>query len=143
MKSKKRKVYVMATLVAMAAFLPFQGRPWSLYVGACSGYSVLVFGLRRINEKRLASSVEDAKPASAVLLTHLTFLTIVVAWVWLCVSLMPHLPYFLRTEDTTHPYFGLAFLGILGLLGMEAIEQRWLAPVPGTDAPGAQRHSSR
>jgi hypothetical protein len=61
-------------------------------------------------------------------LTHLTFLAIVCGWVWLCVVLIPYLPYFLTTEDTSRPYFGLAFIGIIGLLGIETIEQHWLNP---------------
>lgn len=142
MKSKKRLVYVMATLTTMAVFLPFQSHVWALYAGACSGYTILVFGLRRAQKGLPASSAATAKPASVVLLTHLAFLAIVTGWVWLAVTLKPYLPYFLRTDDTSHPYFGLAFVGILGLLLLEAIEQRWLSPdveigavAPGGNAP--------
>jgi hypothetical protein len=127
-KNKKNKVYVIATLVSMIIFLPFQSHAWSLYAGACAGYTFLVFGLRRVNQKSVVASPENAKPESGLLLTHLTFLAIVCGWVWLCVVLIPYLPYFLTSEDTSHPYFGLAFLGTLGLLGIEAIEQRWLKP---------------
>ena len=94
-----------------------------VYLAACLGYTVLVFGLRRINT---GPANQNTRPPQAIALTHLTFLVAVVAWVWLCLVLKPHLPYILTTEDTSHPYFGLAFLGICGLLGIEAIEQRWL-----------------
>ncbi len=138
MRSRKRLVYIMATLVTMAIFLPFQTRPWSIYVAACAGYSVLVFGLRRFGAGHTASVAASFKPSSAIALTHLTFLAVVVGWVWLCIFLKPHLPYILTTEDSSHPYFGLAFLGILVLLGIEAVEQRWLRADEGTD--GAASH---
>jgi hypothetical protein len=133
----------MATLVAMALFLPFQSQPWSLYVAACAGYSVLVFGLRRVQQGSGASSAENAKPASAILRIHLTFLALVAGWVGLCIALIPHLPYFLRTEDTRRPYFGLAFFGILGLLFMEAVEQRFLRPSLEMDALHSGNNSSQ
>jgi hypothetical protein len=142
-RNKKNTAYIVATLVTMVIFLPFQNHAWSLYAGACAGYSVLVFGLRRIRIGSGAVAMGNAKPASEILLTHLSFLVIVVGWVWLCVVLKPHLPYFLRTEDTSRPYFGLAFLGILGLLGIEAIEQRWLEPNAEADAFAPENNSSQ
>jgi len=141
--SSKRLVYVMATLVAMVIFFPFQRHAWSLYAGACAGYTVLVVGLRRIHLRSTASSSRGARLASELIRTHLTFLAIAVGWVWLCVVLKPYLPYFLTTEDTGRPYFGLAFLGILGLLCLEAVEQRWLKSLPGTDASFEGNQSSR
>jgi hypothetical protein len=125
-RSKKRLVYIVATLTAMVVFLPFQSQPWSIYAGACAGYTVLVFGLQRINSGKANNEAENAKPASGVVMTHLSFLLIVVAWVWLCIFLRPYLPYFLTMEDTRRPYFGLAFLGIIGLMCLEFVEQRWL-----------------
>jgi lysylphosphatidylglycerol synthetase-like protein (DUF2156 family) len=108
--------------------LPFQGHVWSLYAGACAGYTVLVFGLRRIKSSSPTAQNAADKSISSIFLTHISFLTIVVAWVWLVLFVKPHLPYILSTEDSSHPYFWLAFLGILGLLLIEAIEQRRLAP---------------
>jgi hypothetical protein len=133
-KNKKNKVYVIATLVTMIVFFPFKSHAWSLYAGACAGYTVLVFGLRRLKQKSVVASPEDATPESGVILTHLTFLAIVCGWVWLCVVLIPYLPYILTTEDTNRPYFGLGFIGTVGLLGLEAIEQRWLNPNAGSIA---------
>ncbi len=125
---RKRLVYVVATLVTMVIFLPFQGHVWSLYAGACAGYTVLVFGLRRIKNSSAAAQSRAEKSTSSVFLTHIWFLTIVIGWVWLLLFVKPHLPYILTTEDGSHPNFGLAFLGILGLLLIEAVEQRRLAP---------------
>ena len=125
---RKRFVYVMATLVTMVIFLPFQGHVWSLYAGACAGYTVLVFGLRRINRTSAAAQSATDKSTPSVVLTHISFLTIVIGWVWLLLFVKPLLPYILSTEDSSHPYFGLAFLVILGLLLIEAIEQRRLSP---------------
>jgi hypothetical protein len=131
-KSKKRLVYTMAALATMIVFLPFRGDPWATYVGAWGGYTILVFGLRWAN-RPAASSVQNPKSASAVILTHLTFLAIAAGWVKLCIVLIPYLPYFLLTEDTNRPYFGLSFLGILGLMLLEAVEQRYLRPEPEAD----------
>lgn len=133
MRSKRSTVYIVATLMTMAIFLPFQAHPWAIYAGACAGYTVLVFGLRRIQQQSYPSSAANAKPASAILLTHLSFLALVVAWVWLALMLKLYMPYFLTTEDTGRPYYGLAFMGILGLMGFEAIEQRFLRPEPDSD----------
>ena len=127
-RNKKNKVYVIATLATMIIFLPFQRHVWSPYAAACAGYTILVFGLRGIKQNSVVASPEKPKPESGIVLTHLTFLAIVCGWVWLCVVLIPYLPYFLTTEDTSRPYFGLAFIGIIGLLGIEAIEQHWLNP---------------
>ena len=94
MQAKQRFVYVVATLVTMVIFLPFQGRVTS--PGACAGYTVLVFGLA-------AESRTVPPPArqrtSSVFLTHIWFLTIVIGWVWLLLFVKPHLPYILTTED--------------------------------------------
>jgi hypothetical protein len=127
-KNKRSNVYLLATFVAMIIFLPLQNHAWAVYAGACAGYTVLVFGLRRIKKNSRVASAESAMPESGVLLTHLTFLAIVCGWVWLCIVLKPYLPYFLTTEDTNRPYFGLAFLGTVGLFGLEAIEEHWLKP---------------
>lgn len=130
-KNKKNNVYVIATLVTMIIFVPLQSHAWSVYAAACAGYTILFLGLRRIKQNSVVASPENAKLESGVILTHLTFLAVVCGWVWLCVILIPYLPYFLTTEDTSRPYFGLAFIGIIGLLGIEAVEQRWLKPNAG------------
>jgi hypothetical protein len=122
----KRFVYIFAALATMVIFFPFRDRLWAPYVGACAGYSVLVFGLRRFKQKSRVSGSGISIPAVNALLTHSTFLAIVVSWVWLLSVLAPHLPYAFRTEDTNRPYFLLAFVGILGLMLLEMIEQRWL-----------------
>ena len=140
LRSRKRLVYIAATLVTLMLFLPLQSQRWSIYAGACAGYTVLVFGLRRFSA---SSATQKTKPVQAIALTHLTFLAVVVAWVWLCIVLKPYLPYFLTTEDSSHPYFGLAFLGIFGLLGIEAIEQRWLRSEPVSEALISQDPSSK
>jgi hypothetical protein len=57
---------------------------------------------------------------------YTVYLSIAMLWVWFLLALSPRVPYILRTEDTSHPYFGLAFLGVLGLLLLEAVEQRSL-----------------
>jgi hypothetical protein len=85
----------------------------------------MVFGLRRATNN---STGGRALPSSDVARIHATFLVIVVAWVWLCVAIRTRLPYFLTTEDTNRPYFGLAFFGILGLFLLEGLEQRYLRP---------------
>jgi len=122
----RRFVYIFATLTAMVIFFPFRDQPCALYAGACAGYTVLVFGLRRLKQKSASSGSGIAFPAANILLTHATYLAIVVAWIWLLTALAPHLPYAFRTEDTSRPYFLLAFFGILGLMLLEMIEQRWL-----------------
>ena len=126
--SKKRLVYIVATFAAVGIFVPFQASPWAIYAGVCAGYSILVFGLRRVNAGVRTSPSASSPVTAGMLVTHLTFLAIVIGWVWLLNFLRPQLPYFLRTEDTTRPYFGLIFLGILGLLGIEYAEQRGLRP---------------
>jgi hypothetical protein len=123
----KRLVYIVATIVTVAIFVPFQAHRWSIYAGACAGYTVLVFGLRRIE---LASVTAVARPIAVLARTHLSFLAIVITWVWLCVRIRTRLPYIFTTEDSSHPYFGLAFLGILGLLLLENFEQKFLQPTP-------------
>jgi hypothetical protein len=138
MRSKKR-VYVTATLVAMAILLPFQHDSWAPFVAASVGYTILVFGLRRLQLNPRPPFF--ALPPGSVLCAHTMFLLVAVLWVWLLIALMPRLPYILRTEDSSHPYFGLAFIGVLGLLLLEAVEQRSLrraaadqagdSPVPG------------
>jgi hypothetical protein len=120
----KRRVYVIATLMTMAILLPFQHDTWAPFLATSAGYTILVFGLRRLQL--------DPKPAifaippGSVLYSHATFLLIAALWIWFLIALTPHLPYILRTEDTTHPYFGVAFIGVLGLLLLEAAEQRAL-----------------
>jgi hypothetical protein len=99
--------------------------PWAIYFGFCAGYTVLVFGLRSI-ELSSKSTGGGASFIPGVLLTHATFLAIVISWVWLGLVLRPHLPYILTSEDTSHPYFGLGFLGVVGLLLLELVEQRML-----------------
>ena len=126
--SRKRRVYLVATMLTMCIFLPFRSNPWAIYAGVCAGYTVLVFGLRRA-ARTSKSSGEDAGPVSRLLLVHAAFLAVVVGWVWLGLALRPYLPYILTTEDTTHPYFGLAFLGIVGLLMIELAEQHQLRAV--------------
>jgi hypothetical protein len=142
-RKQKRTVYVVATLVAVAIFIAFQSQPWSLYVAACAGYTILVFGLRRINEGGRAVSNTKRKSPSDILVTHASFLAIVIGWVWLCIFLAPHLPYFLRTEDTRRPFFGLAFLGIFGLMCIEYLEQRWLRPDPEIGVLDSEKASSK
>lgn len=141
-KNKNNKVYVIATVATMIVFVPFRSHAWSLYAAACAGYSILVFGLRRIKQNSVGVSPENAKPESGVILTHLTFLAIVCGWIWLCVVLIPYLPYFLTTEDTSRPYFGLAFIGIIGLLGIEAVERRWLNPNAGNTVDSKETSQS-
>jgi len=131
--SPRKYVHAIATLAASAVILPFQGQTWAFYVGACTGYSVLVFGLRHLNQKARVAGSGMSMPTSRILLTHANFLAIVVAWVWLLIALAPHLPYVFRMEDSRRPYFGLAFVGILGLMLLEMIEQKYLrlSSVPG------------
>ena len=136
----KRLVYVVATIVAIAIFVPLQAHSSSIYAGACAGYTILVFGLRRVDP---ASGAVVARPLAGIARTHFTFLAIVVAWVWFCVSIRTRLPYILTTEDTNHPYFGLAFLGILGLLLLENFEQKFLQPRPASDPLSSQPNLSR
>jgi len=123
--SRKRRVYLVATMLTMCIFLPFRSNPWAIYVGVCAGYTVLVFGLRRIESKSRPVG-EGAGSTSRLLLLHAAFLALVVGWICLGLALRPYLPYILTTEDTTHPYFGLAFMGIIGLLMIELAEQRQL-----------------
>lgn len=130
----KRLVYIVATIVAIVIFVPFQAHSWSIYAGACAGYTVLVFGLCRIQR----GSGAAAEPLARIARTHCTSLAIVVAWIWFCVSIKTHLPYILTTEDTSHPYFGLAFLGILGLLLLENFEQKSLQFKPESNALTSQ-----
>ena len=120
----KRTVYIVAALAAMIVFLPFQDYGWALYLGVCTGYTILVFGLRRIQQ--IQQPEVSPLPLSKILLVHSTFLVIVIGWVWLLLALRPSLPYILRTEDSTRPYFGLVFLGVLALLLLEYFEQRQL-----------------
>jgi len=122
---RKRRVYIFATLLTMALLLPLQRQPWAIYVSVLAGYTVLVFGLRRI-ERRLQSLEPGSEFSSGILLTHATYLAIVVGWIWLCLALRPHLPYFLTSEDTSRPYYGLTFLGLVGLLLLEMMEQKSL-----------------
>ena len=127
----QRYIYLIATLVASAIIIPFQGYTSALYVGACAGYSVLVFGLRRLAMQRWKSVVPAAIGQSStakILLTHANFLALVIAWIWSLIALAPHVPYILRTEDSDRPYLGLAFFGVLGLLLLEMFEQRFLRP---------------
>jgi hypothetical protein len=124
----KKYVYLVATLVASVVILPFQGQVWALYVGACASYSLLVFGLRHLSLRRFGPAAGTGVPRSRILLIHANFLAIVVGWVWLLIAVAPHLPYFLRTEDSDRPYFGLAFIGIVGLMVLEMFEQRFLRP---------------
>jgi hypothetical protein len=125
-RSKKR-VYVTATLVAMAILLPFHHSSWAPFVATSVGYTILVFGLRRLQLNPRPPFF--ALPPGSVLYAHTMFLLVAALWVWLLIALIPHLPYFLRTEDTNRPYFGLAFIGVLGLLLLEAMEQRSLRKV--------------
>jgi hypothetical protein len=127
----QRYIYLIATLVASAIILPFQGHTSAIYVAACAGYSVLVFGLRRLALRRWKSVVPAAigqTSTARILLTHANFLALVVAWIWSLIALAPHVPYILRTEDSDRPYLGLAFFGVLGLLLLEMFEQRFLRP---------------
>jgi hypothetical protein len=121
----KRVTYVLAIIVAMLFFVPFKEQSWAIYVAACTGYTVLVFGLRRLSKLKIPFRVPDV-PKKMLLKNHLGFLIAVIAWVWLLIRLIPHLPYILRTEDTSHPYFGLIFIGVLGLMLLELYEQKWL-----------------
>jgi hypothetical protein len=122
-------VYILATLAALAIFLPFQDQRWAMYVGACAGYTTLLFvrRLRQVPLRRLGEALKNLLTAD-VLLTHATFLAIVIGWVWVLIVLAPHLPYALRTDDSDRPYFGLAFIGILGLTLLEMVEQRYIQP---------------
>jgi hypothetical protein len=122
--SKKRLVYVVAIIVTLAIFVPFESHLWSIYVGAVAGYTVLVFGLRRLSPVPVNAV---SRQPSSIARIHITFLTAVIAWVWLCVISRSHLPYLLTTEDSNHPYFGLAFLGVLGILLLEYLEQKYLS----------------
>jgi hypothetical protein len=79
----------------------------------------------------------------SLITTHLGFLAAVIGWVWLALFLRPNLPYILRTEDSSHPYFGLAFLGALGLLLLEAFEQRWLIENPEEHPVGLESVSTQ
>jgi hypothetical protein len=123
---KKRLVYIVAIIVTLAIFVPFESHPWSIYVGAVAGYTVLVFGLRRLSPAPVDAV---SRQPSSVARIHFTFPAIVAGWVWLCVVSRPHLPYLLTTEDTSHPYFGLAFIGILGVLLLEYFEQKYLSKI--------------
>ena len=125
MRSKKA-VYTSATLVAMVLFLPFRSYPWALYLGVCAGYSVLVFGLRRIERNRKKEPAGSFLQPGRVVVAHSIYLAVVIGWVWLLLISRPRLPYILRTEDTSHPYFGLVFVGVLGVLAIEYFEQRHL-----------------
>jgi hypothetical protein len=109
----------------MLFFVPFKEQAWSIYLAACTGYTVLVFGLRRLTKSKSLRRHSDLTKIK-LLMNHLAFLMAVVAWVWLLIGLIPHLPYILRTEDSSHPYFGLIFIGVLGLMLLELYEQRWL-----------------
>jgi hypothetical protein len=111
----------------VAIFFPFRDHVWALYVSACVGYTVLVFGRRLQQRQRLRESLGTYFDSS-VLVTHATYLAIVVGWVWSLIAIAPHVPYILRAEDSGRPYFGLAFIGILGLLFLEMVEQRNLRP---------------
>ena len=133
MRSKKT-VYTVATLVAMLLFLPFQNRPWGLYLGVCAGYTVLVFGLRRIARPPTAER-GNTLPATRIALVHSIYLAIVIGWVWLLLASRPYVPYILRTEDSSRPYFGLIFLGVLGVLGVEYFEQRHLRSAAEDEVP--------
>jgi hypothetical protein len=136
----KRRVYVTATLIAMAILLPFQHRVWAPYASVCAGYTVLVFGLRRLKldpRPGLFASV----PASGVP-KHGLYLCVAVLWIWCLIAIGPHLPYILRTEDTSHPYFGLAFIAVLGLLLLEAAEARSLRQTAREDATNAADKAS-
>lgn len=120
----KRRVYVTSTLLAMAVLLPFQHHAWAPYAAACVGYTILVLGLRRL-ELTPRPNLFAILPGSG-LATHALYLAIAMLWVWFLIVSIPYLPYILRTEDTSHPYFGLTFIGVLGLLLLEAAEQRSL-----------------
>lgn len=127
----RRYVYIAATLVASAILLPFQDHIWAFYLAACSGYSVLVFGLRWLALRKWRSFAPGAigpTLTGKLLLAHANFLAVVVVWVWLLIAWAPHAPYILRTEDSDRPYLGLAFIGVLGLTLLEMFEQRFLLP---------------
>jgi hypothetical protein len=125
---KKQRVYLIATLSTMAIFLPLQSHVWALYLSASVGYTILVFGLRRVAQGSRTSPSLPAKPISEVLSVHLMFMAVVTGWVWLALWSRPYLPYFLLTKDSPRPYFGLAFVGALGLLLLELLEQKVLRP---------------
>jgi hypothetical protein len=140
MRSKK-VVYVVATFVAVFLFVLFRDYGWSLYLGVCAGYTILVFGLRRIQQKRELNPGANVLPLSRVLLVHSTFLVIVIGWVWLLRAVGPSLPYILRTEDSSRPYFGLVFLGVLTLLLLELYEQRHLRGNAESGLPSSNNHN--
>jgi hypothetical protein len=123
----KRFVYTFATVTTVAIFFLFRDHVWALYLSACTGFTVLVFG-RRLEQRRRLGETFKSCFAGGILLTHATYLAIVVGWVWFLIAIAPHVPYILRTEDSNRPYFGLAFIGILGLLFLELVEQRNLRP---------------
>ncbi|MBS1804262.1 MAG: hypothetical protein JST28_12915 [Acidobacteria bacterium] len=133
----KRRVYVAATLTGMAILLPFQHHVWAPYAATSVSYSILVLGLRRL-ELTPKPHLFAILPGRG-LATYALFLCVATFWIWLLIALIPHLPYILRTEDTSHPYFGLAFIGVLCLLLLEAAEQRSLRRLFHGEGQGAPK----
>jgi hypothetical protein len=137
--SRKRLTYSTAAIVAAVVYFPFQSNPLSMYIAVCAGYTILVFGLRWAARSSGALARIDKSP-SEMALTHLVFLAIALGFVRCAILAAPHLPYFLTTEDSSHPYFGLGFLAVLALMGLEAIEQKWLTAVPESGHPNQENN---
>jgi hypothetical protein len=138
----KRQVVSLATAVAtVTIYLSFIEHRWAIYVALSVGYTIILFGLAWSDNKMRLFFRDNSRSLSEVVRLHLTYLLMLMAWIWLTQYSRPSLPSWITYEGDHHESWFLIFV-LLGIITIWWLEQSRLTakPKPNPFSPNSGRY---
>ena len=131
--------------VSRLNFDQLQHFPWANYILVGAGYTVLVFWVSFTNGSPRIFSRQNVKPLSAILMTHLVFLAILMEFLWIASGNLRFLPNWwtdrsIALNRVRQSPLEFMFIIVMGI--MYFIERRSIYEEAGSDPSHTEKNPS-
>jgi len=129
-KNFKRQVVSYGTVItALTVYFSFMEYRWAVYLALSVGYTAILFGLAWSDNKMHLFFRDNSRSLSGVVRVHLSYLLMLIAWVWLAQFCRPSLPSWITYEGDLHESWFLVFV-LLGIVAIWWLEHSRLTAKP-------------
>ncbi len=129
-KNFKRQVVSYATvIVGLTVYFVFMEYRWAIYLALSIGYTIILFGLAWSDNKIHLFFRDHSRTLSDVIRVHLSYLLMLIAWVWLAQYFKPSLPSWITYAGDLNESWFLIFV-LLGIVAIWWLEHSRLTAKP-------------
>ena len=129
-KNFKRQVVSYATVIAaLTLYFSFMDYQWSIYLALSVGYTTILFGLAWSDNKLHLFFRDGSRSLSEVVRVHLSYLLMLIAWIWLALYFKPSLPSWITYAGDHNESWFLIFV-LLGIVAIWWLEHSRLTAKP-------------